>query len=123
MLRVASCSLVVASAAGKKGGFKDDPAGLKVKLDQRGMLAMGNSGKNCNTSQFFLTFGDMSRLTGKHVGFGKLVGGEEVLGIMEQCAAKEGDDSGRPTHSIVIADCGVCGLSEPEPTAWVKRPD
>jgi peptidylprolyl isomerase len=107
---------------GKKGGFKDDPAGLKVKLDQRGMLAMGNSGKNTNSSQFFFTFADQSKLTGKHVGFGKIVGGEDVLAIMEQCAAAEGDDSGKPTHSIVIAACGVCGLAEPEPTAWVKRP-
>ena len=30
--------------------------------------------------QFFFTFGDQSKLTGKHVGFGKLVGGEEVIG-------------------------------------------
>jgi peptidylprolyl isomerase len=108
--------------SGKKQGFKDDPAGLKVKLEARGMLAMGNSGKNTNTSQFFFTLGDVSRLTGKHVGFGTIVGGEEVLGIMEQCAAPEGDDSGKPSHSVVIADCGVCGLNEPEPTAWVTRP-
>jgi len=107
---------------GKKGGFKDDPGGLKVKLDARGMVAMGNSGKNTNTSQFFFTFADQSKLTGKHVGFGKIVGGDEVLGILEQVAAPEGDDSGKPTHSVVIADCGVCGLNEPEPVAWVKRP-
>mmetsp|Transcript_27936 Transcript_27936/g.73920 ORF Transcript_27936/g.73920 Transcript_27936/m.73920 type:complete len:266 (+) Transcript_27936:87-884(+) len=107
---------------GKKTGFKDDPAGLKVKLDARGMLAMGNSGKNTNTSQFFFTFGDMSRLTGKHVGFGKMVSGEEVLAIMEQCAAPEGDDSGKPAYPITVADCGVCGLNEPGPMEWVKRP-
>ena len=113
---------------GKKGGFKDDPAGLKVKLDQRGMLAMGNSGKNTNTSQFFFCLGDQSKLTGKHVGFGKILLEEgqadhPVLAIMEQCAAAEGDDSGKPTHPIVIADCGVCGLNEPESVAWVKRPE
>lgn len=107
---------------GKKQGFKDDPAGLKVKLDERGILAMGNSGKNTNTSQFFITFGDQSKLTGKHVGFGKVVSGEEVVTIMEQCAAPEGDDSGKPSHTVVIADCGVCGLYEPGPMDWVKRP-
>lgn len=108
---------------GKKGGFKDDPGGLKVKLGERGVLAMGNSGKNTNTSQFFFTLGDQSKLTGKHVGFGKIIGGEEVLALMEQCAAPEGDDSGKPSHPVVIADCGVRGISEPDPMAWVKRPE
>jgi len=108
--------------SGKKAGFKDDPAGLKVKLEERGMLAMGNSGKNTNTSQFFFTLDNVSKLTGKHVGFGKIVGGAEVLELMERCAAAAGDDSGKPTHSVVIADCGVCGQYEPAPEAWVKRP-
>ena len=45
----------------------------------------------------------------------------QVLAIMEQCAAAEGDDSGKPTHSVRIADCGVCGLYEPAPMAWVRR--
>ena len=52
-----------------------------------------------------------------------MVAGEEVLSILEQCAAKEGDDSGKPTHPVVIADCGVCGLYEPEPMDWVVRGD
>ena len=30
----------------------------------------------------------------------------QVLDLMQQCAAAEGDDSGKPTHSVVIADCG-----------------
>lgn len=107
---------------GKKTGFKDDPAGLKVKFDKRGMLAMGNSGKNTNTSQFFFTFGDVSRLNTKHVGFGKLVEGDEVLALVERCAAQEGDNDGKPTHPVVIADCGVCGMREPEPLEWVRRP-
>ena len=87
------------------------------------MMAMGNSGKNTNTSQFFFTLDNVSKLTGKHVGFGKIVEGMEVLGLMEQCAAAEGDDSGKPTHSVVIADCGVCGLHEPDPMDWVRRPE
>ncbi len=105
---------------GKK--FKDDAPGLKVKLDQRGLIAMGNSGKHSNTSQFFFTLGDVSRLSGKHVVFGRVVGGEEVLGLMEQCAAADGDESGKPTHAVRIVDCGVCPLYEPEPMAWVRHP-
>ena len=41
---------------------------------------------------------------------------------MEKCAAAEGDDSGKPTHSVGSADCGGCGLREPGVTEWVVRP-
>ena len=52
---------------GKK--FKDDKDGLKLKLDKRGVLAMGNTGKNSNSSQFFITLADVNRLTGNsHAG-------------------------------------------------------
>ena len=34
--------------------FKDDKDALKKKIDKRGLLCMGNSGKNSNTSQFFI---------------------------------------------------------------------
>ena len=27
----------------------------------------------------------------------------------------------KPTHPVVITDCGVCGMHEPEPMAWVRR--
>lgn len=88
--------------------FKDDKDGLKMKVDRRGLLAMGNSGKNSNTSQFFITLSDskaVQNLTGKHVVFGRLVEGEEVLRFMEQCAPKDGSE--KPAYSIVVADCGV----------------
>ena len=55
---------------GKK--FKDDQKGLKQKFTQRGLLAMGNTGKNSNTSQFFFSLADtLSKLNGKHVVFGR----------------------------------------------------
>jgi len=45
---------------------------------QRGLVAMGNSGKNSNTSQFFFVFGPQKQLDGKHVVFGEVVEGMEV---------------------------------------------
>lgn len=67
---------------------------------------MGNTGKNSNTSQFFITFAPLPRLSGKHVVFGKMLHGEEVLALMEQHAAvKEGDD--KPSVPMVIAGCGL----------------
>jgi cyclophilin family peptidyl-prolyl cis-trans isomerase len=89
--------------------FKDDKAGLKARLDARGLLAMGNSGKNSNTSQFFITLDGASKgvqaLTGKHVVFGRLVDGEQVLQFIEQCVPDDGGE--KPKYPVVIADCGV----------------
>jgi cyclophilin family peptidyl-prolyl cis-trans isomerase len=86
------------------GVFKDDPKGLKIPIDKRGLIAMSNTGKNTNGSQFFISFAPMPKVSGKHVVFGRIVKGEEVLQAMEsiECGA---DDI--PTKSIVIADSGL----------------
>jgi cyclophilin family peptidyl-prolyl cis-trans isomerase len=64
------------SIFGKK--FKDERAGLLKKHNSKGVLSMGNSGKNSNTSQFFLTFKAAPQCDGKHVIFGQVVSGFEV---------------------------------------------
>ena len=64
------------SVYGKK--FKDERPGLALKHDRRGVVSMGNSGKNSNTSQFFITFGPSPQCDGKHVVFGEVVAGFEV---------------------------------------------
>ena len=45
---------------GKK--FKDDQKGLKQKFSERGLIAMGNTGKNSNTSQFFFALDALPQL-------------------------------------------------------------
>lgn len=88
--------------------FKDDKAALKVKIDRRGLLCMGNSGKNSNTSQFFITLAGgkkLEQLTGKHVVFGEMVDGEKVLSLIDQCADEDGGE--KPKVSVVIGDSGV----------------
>ena len=90
---------------GKK--FKDDKGGLKLKHDKRGVLSMGNSGKNSNTSQFFITFAPLKELDGKHVVFGRVVEGMEVLDVIEaECREDSTDET--PKNEIVIVDCGTC---------------
>ena len=90
---------------GKK--FKDDKGGLKLKHDKRGVLSMGNSGKNSNTSQFFITFAPLKQLDGKHVVFGRVVEGMEVLDVIEaECREDSTDET--PKNEIVIVDCGTC---------------
>jgi len=89
----------------KGKSFKDDPAGLKLKISERGVVAMSNSGKNSNTCQFFISFRPMKELDGKHVVFGKVVEGIEVIDRVEaECAA--GADPGKPLKPVKIVECG-----------------
>lgn len=85
------------------GVFKDEPAGLKIPLDARGLVACSNTGKHSNGSQFFITFGPLPKLNGKHTVFGRVVSGHSVLDAIEAvpCADE------KPRAEIVIADCGA----------------
>jgi cyclophilin family peptidyl-prolyl cis-trans isomerase len=69
--------------------FKDEPKGLKLKHDAMGVLSMCNSGKNSNSSQFFFTFKPCKQCDGKHVVFGKIVRGMEVLEMINAGTAGE----------------------------------
>lgn len=108
------------SVFGKKT-FKDERAGLALKHDRQGILSMGNSGKNSNSSQFFFLLGDSaSQCDGKHVIFGELKSGMEVLKAAEQF----GTSSGEPTVSIMITDCGIYEpLVTPGSGYWYDKPD
>jgi hypothetical protein len=63
---------------------------------------MGNSGKNSNSSQFFFTFAPAPACDGKHVVFGEIVSGFDVLERLEAA----GSDTGEPTISCTITGCG-----------------
>jgi hypothetical protein len=109
------------SVFGNKKTFKDERAGLILKHDRKGILSMGNSGKNSNSSQFFFTLSDMTpQCDGKHVIFGQLVSGMNVLEAAEQY----GTSVGEPTVPITITDCGVYQpLMTPGSGYWYDQPD
>lgn len=67
-----------------------------------GLLSMANAGPNTNGSQFFLTTARTPWLDGKHVVFGAVVDGLDVVRIVESL----GSESGATRTPIVIADCG-----------------
>jgi len=103
---------------GKK--FKDERAGLLLKHDRELLLSMGNSGKNSNTSQFFVTFDKAPQCDGKHVVFGEVISGKEVIFELE----KHGSSDGEPTVPIQITDCGAyVPLFTPAAGSWYDRPD
>lgn len=89
------------------GKFNDDKAGLKTKF-KKGSLAMANSGKNTNSSQFFVVLADegaqLAKLDGKYVHFGELRDGWEVLDALD------GVGGGADETPIRPAWVGGCGL-------------
>ena len=104
---------------GKK--FKDERAGLALKHNRAGILSMGNSGKNSNTSQFFVTLDKAPQCDQRHVIFGEVVSGMEVLRAVELHAS---DGGGEPSVSIKITDCGAyTPLLTPGAGSWYDRPD
>jgi len=64
--------------------FEDERAGLALEHDEPFLLSMANSGPNTNGSQFFITFAEAPHLDGKHVVFGKVLKGQNVVLEMEQ---------------------------------------
>jgi len=80
--------------------FADENIALKHTTP--GVLSMANSGKNTNASQFFITTKACPHLDGKHVVFGRVVDGMEVVRLMENC----GSESGSTSAPVVIDDCG-----------------
>lgn len=81
--------------------FDDEESGLTT-IDRRGLLAMANSGPNTNGSQFFITFDEATFLDGKHVVFGEVISGDEVLALIELRDPDAPLSRGELLESIVI---------------------
>lgn len=83
-------------------GDKFADENFKEKHTGPGILSMANAGPNTNGSQFFLCTEKTAWLDGKHVVFGRVIDGMDVIKKMEAV----GSDSGKTSKPVVISDCG-----------------
>jgi len=87
-------------------GTKFEDENFQLKHTKGGLLSMANAGPNTNGSQFFITTAVTPWLDGKHVVFGELREGLELLQAIEA----RGSRSGKPSASVRIEDCGVVSV-------------
>ncbi|KAI7732415.1 hypothetical protein M8C21_028322 [Ambrosia artemisiifolia] len=87
-------------------GEKFADENFKLKHTDPGVLSMANAGPDTNGSQFFITTVITNWLDGRHVVFGKVVSGMDVVRKIED----EGRQSGTPKSSVIVVGSGELPL-------------
>jgi cyclophilin family peptidyl-prolyl cis-trans isomerase len=84
------------------GTFPDE--NFKLKHDRPGLISMAHKGgePGVNCSQFFFIAKASPKLDGRHVVFGRVIQGMDIVSRVESA----GTQSGKPLFEVVIGDCG-----------------
>ena len=99
-------------------GEKFADENFKLKHYGAGWLSMANAGKDTNGSQFFITTKMTSWLDGRHVVFGKVIGGMDVVRKIEN---NKTDGRDKPVKEVKIVNCGGEELAEEDYFAVAKE--
>ncbi|KAI7182189.1 Peptidyl-prolyl cis-trans isomerase [Hortaea werneckii] len=90
-------------------GAKFPDENFKLKHTKKGLLSMANAGKDTNGSQFFITTAITSWLDGRHVVFGEVLEGYDIVDKIQNVPKNPGD---KPKDTVKIAKSGELEVPE-----------